>query len=136
VFQVGDRLARQILPRGAEEIDQIYALRRRAPGWLIAMLLGGIIAPCEELFWRGLLQDSLSRRFGRVRGVALALACYAGVHLGSGNLALTGAAATAGAFWGVQYALQKRLPSVIVSHIIWDCWIFLIAPTRRQDMSS
>lgn len=132
VFQLGDRLARRIMPRGTEEIGEIYYLRESAPRWLIAMLLAGIIAPCEELFWRGLVQDSLARRFGRFRGAAFASACYGGVHLGSGNLTLTGAAATAGAFWGLQYAFQGRLSSLIISHIIWDIWIFLIAPTQRR----
>lgn len=136
IFQVGDRLARIILPRGTEEIGKIYQLRDQAPGWLIAMLLAGIIAPCEELFWRGLVQNRLASRFGRFRGAALAAAVYGGVHLGSGNLTLAGAAATAGAFWGLQYALQGRLASLIVSHIIWDTWIFLIAPTQRRQLRS
>jgi membrane protease YdiL (CAAX protease family) len=131
IFQLGDRLARRIMPRGTEEIDRIYQLRGEGSGWLIAMLLAGVIAPCEELFWRGLLQNELAGRFGRFRGAALAALAYGAVHLGSGNLTLTGAAATAGAFWGLQYAVQRRLPAVIVSHVIWDIWIFLIAPTQR-----
>src|SRR5581483_1972775 len=129
VFQVGDRAARQVMTDGASEIQSIYALRRSAPRWLIALLLGGIIAPGEELFWRGLLQTSLSERLGTGWGAAVATACYAAVHLSSRNLTLTGAAATAGAFWGLQYALQRRLASNVVSHILWDVWIFLIAPT-------
>jgi membrane protease YdiL (CAAX protease family) len=129
VFQVGDRLARLVMPHGSHEIDQVYQLRTRAPRWLIALLLALVIAPGEELFWRGLLQQTLEARFGRWPGAALAALCYGGVHLGSGNLTLTGAAATAGAFWGLQYALQRRLPALVISHIAWDIWIFLIAPT-------
>lgn len=129
VFQVGDRAARQVMPEGASEIEKIYALRRSAPRWVIALLLGGIIAPGEEFFWRGLLQSSLSERLGTVWGAAVASACYAAVHLSSRNLTLIGAAATAGAFWGLQYALQRRLAANVVSHILWDVWIFLIAPT-------
>jgi membrane protease YdiL (CAAX protease family) len=129
IFQIGDRFARQTMPRGTEDIGDIYDLRQSAPRWLIAGLLAGIIAPCEELFWRGLLHDSFARRFGRFRGAALASLCYGAVHLGSGNLTLTGAAGVAGAFWGLQYAFQRRLPALIVSHIVWDIWIFLIAPT-------
>jgi membrane protease YdiL (CAAX protease family) len=133
VFQVGDRLARLVMPRGAEEIAAIYQLRRAAPRWLIALLLATIIAPAEELFWRGVLQESLVRRFGPVRGAVAASVCYGAVHLGSGNLTLTGAAATAGVFWGFQYALQRRLPALIISHIIWDIWIFLVAPTGATE---
>jgi membrane protease YdiL (CAAX protease family) len=132
VFQLGDRFARRFMPRGTEEIQQIYSLRGGAPRWLIGLLLAGIIAPCEELFWRGMLQERLAKRFGALRGAAIASACYGLVHLGSRNLTLTGAAATAGSFWGLQYALQRRLPALIVSHIIWDVWIFLVAPTERD----
>lgn len=129
VFQVGDRLARQIMPGGTKEIAAIYRLREEAPRWLIAPLLALIIAPAEEIFWRGLVQGSLVRRYGQRVGAILAAASYGSVHLASGNLTLTGAAATAGSFWGLQYAVQRRLPALIVSHILWDLWIFLVAPT-------
>jgi hypothetical protein len=129
IFGVGDRVARRYLPRGGKEIGDIYDLRRRAPSWLIAAVLAGIVAPCEELFWRGMIQDSLAKRFGRFRGAAIASICYAAVNLGSGNLTLAGASGVAGAFWGLQYALQQRVPALIVSHVIWDLWIFLVAPT-------
>jgi membrane protease YdiL (CAAX protease family) len=133
IFQVGDRLARRIMPRGGRDIAAIYALRSTSPRWLIALLLAGIIAPCEELFWRGLLQEQFAKRFGTLRGTIAASLCYGLVHVGSRNLTLTGAAATAGAFWGMQYALQRRLPALIVSHVAWDLWIFLIAPTDRGN---
>jgi membrane protease YdiL (CAAX protease family) len=136
VFQIGDRLARRIMPRGSAEIGQIYQLRTQAPPGLIALLLAVVIAPGEELFWRGLLQKTLAKRFGTVPGAALGALAYGGVHLGSGNLTLTGAAATAGAFWGAQYAIQDRLPALIVSHVLWDIWIFLIAPTQSPTEPS
>jgi membrane protease YdiL (CAAX protease family) len=129
IFQSGDRFARRFMPRGEAEIAGIYALRDAAPRWLIAVLLAGIIAPCEELFWRGLIQARFAERFGRIRGAALASLCYGLVHLGSRNLTLTGAAVTAGAYWGLQFAFQRRLPALIVSHTLWDIWIFLVAPT-------
>jgi len=128
IFQLGDRAARRVMPRGTAEIERVYQLRRSAPDWLIALLLVGIIAPGEELFWRGLVQDTFARRWGRVRGAAAATACYGAAHLSSGNLTLVAAAATAGAHWGLQYAGQRRLPSTIVSHMLWDVWIFLISP--------
>lgn len=129
VFQAGDRLTRLILPTGSSDIARIYRLRRIAPRWVIGTLLVGIIAPSEELFWRGLLQRSLMRRLGTTRGTVAATLCYAGVHLGAGNVTLAGAAAVAGAVWSAQYALQRRLPALILSHVIWDVWIFLVAPT-------
>lgn len=130
VFQVGDRLARRIMPAGGREINEIYALRTQAPKAAIATALALAIAPGEELFWRGLVQRSLQPRFGRVGAALVASSIYGGIHLVSENLTLTGAAGTAGLFWGGVYALEQRMAPLIVSHIAWDIWIFLIAPTE------
>jgi len=129
IFQVGDRMARRIMPAGDREISGIYALRKAAPPEAIAAVLALVIGPGEELFWRGLVQRGLMRRFGRFRGTLLASSIYGGVHLVSMNLTLTGAAATAGLFWGAIYAREQRIAPMIISHVSWDIWIFLVAPT-------
>ena len=63
--------------------------------------------------------------------MAAAVACYATAQAASGNFALVGGAATAGAFWSVQYHLQRRLAPVIVSHILWDISILLLFPSNK-----
>lgn len=135
IFQVGDRLARRIMPTGEADIEQVYRFRTLASKPLIAALLVTVIAPSEELFWRGLVQHALMQRFGTVRGTLAGTAAYGGVHVGSGNLTLSGAATVAGGYWGTEYALRPRLGPLLVSHILWDVWIFLIqpTPTGRND---
>lgn len=130
IFRVGDRMARQIMPAGAEDINAIYQLRTAAPRPLIATVLALVIGPGEELFWRGLVQRNLQRRYGTVAGWLMAASAYGAVHLVSENLTLTGAAGTAGLFWGALYAREQRLPPLIISHVAWDIWIFLVAPTE------
>src|SRR5438552_2120795 len=56
IFQIGDRMARMIMPQGAMDIDQIYGLNTHRPKQEIAARLALIIGPAEELFWRGFLQ--------------------------------------------------------------------------------
>jgi membrane protease YdiL (CAAX protease family) len=129
IFLVGDRMARRIMPAGDREIGSIYELRTAAPRQAIATALALVIGPSEELFWRGLVQRSLHRRFGRLPGWLLASSIYGTVHLVSENLTLTGAASTAGLFWGALYARDERLTPLIISHVVWDVWIFLVAPT-------
>ncbi len=129
IFQVGDRMARIIMPAGDREIAGIYELRSAAPRAAIATTLGLVIGPGEELFWRGLVQRGLMRRYGRVRGTLIASSIYGGIHLVSANLTLTGAAATAGLYWGALFAREQRLAPLIISHVSWDIWIFLVAPT-------
>ena len=130
-FQVGDRLARLILPKGATEIASIYDLRTLGNKKGLAARLMTIIGPAEELFWRGFLQKNLQARFGKVPGYLLATAAYGGAHLVTGNFTLIGAATVAGAFWGGLAAAGVPMGALIVSHSAWDVWIFLIAPTME-----
>ncbi|GAC1506860.1 MAG: hypothetical protein NVS2B16_01180 [Chloroflexota bacterium] len=129
VFQVGDRMARRIMPAGEQDIEDVYRLRTLAPKPLIAALLVTVIAPSEEWFWRGLVQHAFAQRLGPFKGALAGMAAYGGVHFGSGNLTLTGAATVAGGYWGMQYAAVPRLGPLLVSHILWDVWIFLVQPT-------
>ena len=132
-FQVGDRFARRFVPGGERQIRDIYSLRELRPRPEIAARLLAVVAPAEELFWRGLVQAALMRRLGRWRGAAAGAASYAGVHAVTGNFTLLGAAGVAGAHWAALYALRVPLGALIVSHAAWDIWIFLLQPTRARD---
>ncbi|EQD29404.1 protease, partial [mine drainage metagenome] len=85
VFTVGDKAARVVMPQGAQDIGNIYQLRQLRPAPELALRLALVVAPAEELFWRGLVQGELSRRFGPARGAVLATALYGGAHLCTGN---------------------------------------------------
>jgi membrane protease YdiL (CAAX protease family) len=133
VFQVGDRIARVILPKGGSEIEAIYSLRRLRSEREIAARLFTIIGPAEELFWRGLVQHRFMAIFGKPLGALLGIAAYGGAHIVTGNLTLIGAATVAGGYWGALYAAGVPTGALIVSHITWDVTIFLIAPTVSDD---
>jgi uncharacterized protein len=132
-FRVGDRFARRFVPGGERQIADIYALRRVRPAGEVAVRLVGVIAPAEELFWRGLVQGALAPVLGRWRAAAAGTAAYAGVHLVTCNLTLIGAAGVAGAHWAALRALGMPIGALIVSHAAWDLWIFLVQPTVADD---
>jgi membrane protease YdiL (CAAX protease family) len=119
------------MPSGNREIGEIYELRNLRPRAELAARLALIVGPAEELFWRGALQAGLMRRLGRWPGAAAGIAAYGGVHLVTGNLTLAGAAAVGGAHWGLLYAAGAPLGALIVSHSLWDVWIFLLQPTQQ-----
>jgi CAAX protease family protein len=123
IFRGGDALARDAMPRGAQEIGEVYGLRALKPRDELGLRLGLVIGPAEELFWRGFVQA----RAGFVSAAAL----YGGAHLVSENATLVGAATVAGAYWGLLRALGMPLGALIVSHVAWDIWIFLVAPTEE-----
>ena len=133
IFQIGDRLTRLILPKGAAEIGAIYGLEKLRPRTELAARLAFIIGPAEELFWRGLVQARLIKQFGLWPGYMLGTAAYGGAHLVTGNFTLIGAATVAGAFWGGLAAFGVPLEALIISHSCWDVFIFLIAPTVSKE---
>ena len=128
IFQVGDRTARAVMPSGSQEIGDIYALRSLRPTSEIAARLATVIGPAEELFWRGFVQ----RRLGAA-GAAMA---YGGAHLVTGNATLIGAATVAGIYWGFLRAIGMSMPALITSHVAWDIWIFLLAPTEGEPLAN
>jgi membrane protease YdiL (CAAX protease family) len=125
IFRVGDTVARAVMPRGGEEIGDIYALRSLRPKEEVAARLGLVIGPAEELFWRGFVQSRT--------GYLIATALYGGAHIVTENATLIGAAAVAGAYWGLLRATGMPLGALVVSHVAWDIWIFLIAPTEVES---
>jgi len=130
-FWVGDRVSRRIVPSAERDIADIYALRELRPREETALRLATIIGPAEELFWRGLVQQGVMDRYGRVPGTVLGVASYGGVHVVTGNFTLLGAATVAGAWWGLLYALGMPHGALVVSHVAWDIWIFLLQPTNE-----
>ncbi|GAC1699183.1 MAG: hypothetical protein NVS9B6_10580 [Candidatus Limnocylindrales bacterium] len=130
IFQVGDRMARRILPAGDQNIGDIYELRGLRPKGEIALRLAAVVGPAEELFWRGLVQRSALRRFGLLPGIGLSAGAYGGAHLVTGNPALIGAATVAGIYWSIWAALGAPMAALVTSHVVWDIWIFLLAPTQ------
>jgi hypothetical protein len=129
-FWVGDRVSRRIVPTADKDIAEIYALRELRPRDETALRLAAVIGPAEELFWRGLVQQGFMQRYGRIAGTALGIAAYGGVHVVTGNFTLLGAATVAGAWWCLLYALGVPLGALVVSHVAWDIWIFLLQPTN------
>jgi hypothetical protein len=130
-FWVGDRVSRRIVPSADRDIAEIYALRELRPKEETALRLAAVIGPAEELFWRGMVQQALMDGTGRWQGTVLGVAAYGGVHVVTGNFTLLGAATVAGAWWGLLYALGMPLGALVVSHVAWDIWIFLLQPTNE-----
>lgn len=131
IFVIGSWVSREILPFASREIGSIYEIRELAPRWVVVLLLAAVIAPCEEIFWRGYVQGALAFRFGDVRGWLMMAAAYALVHIWSGNFMLVAAAFACGLFWGYLLYRFKSLVPCLISHIIWDLVIFVYYPILK-----
>lgn len=129
VFWAGNAILRRWLPAVAAQVDDLYdvrSVRRPARLPITAVLL--LVGPCEELFWRGLVQERA--------GFVVALAGYAAVHLWERKAVLVLAAVVGGAFWGALFSWRGTLVAPLVSHALWDLAVVVwrpLVPSRGND---
>lgn len=128
VFLVGREVATGILPFAPGQIGAVYDNKGLLAPRSIGLLIGLVIGPGEELFWRGFLQRELGGYLGRWRAYAVATALYGLVHIFTGNVMLVVAALVAGSAWGWLFLKFERLWPGIISHVAWDLTVFLWLP--------
>ncbi len=93
-----------------------------------ALALGLLVAPAEELFWRGVVQARLAPRLGRWRAVGAATGIAVAVALATGEPLLALATAPTYAAWGALAAWRGTLVPSIVSHAAWSVLVASVAP--------
>jgi len=128
IFWAGKEISSVIFPFAEQQIGGVYAKGEGSRMGIVFLLLFFVTGPSEEIYWRGYIQDRLMKRFGGLGGFCVTIALYAGVHLWSFNFMLIGAAAVAGAFWGIMYWRLRNLVPVIISHSVWSAFIFAVIP--------
>jgi membrane protease YdiL (CAAX protease family) len=114
----------------ADYLRQIYSTRTQLPLWVVGTLLALLIAPAEEIFWRGWVQDHFQRTRGATQGWILTSLIYCGVHVSALNPPLLLAALVLGVHWGYLYRRTESLVPGLVSHLIWDVSIFALFPVE------
>ncbi len=128
IFFIGDIVVKSVFDFAKVEIESIYSTKSQASVIKIGLLLLLVIAPAEEIFWRGFVQRKYSEKWGKWRGFLLAVIVYSLVHVWSFNLMLIGAAMVAGLFWGFMYLKYNSIVPGIISHAVWDLFIFVLYP--------
>ena len=129
VFYVGDKVSQLLFSFSRAQVNLIYNLKDNFSPTLLALLLLFIIGPAEEIFWRGYIQRTLSKRLTPFIAFLLTTACYTLVHLPSGNFMLIMAALVCGIVWGGLYWLMpQNLRAIIISHALWDAAAFVWLP--------
>ena len=128
IFAAGRIVALRTFPFAGSGIGHVYALKEGVPLVRVVLLIGLVIGPGEEIFWRGFFQEWAGAASGRGYGLAFTAMLYTAVHLASGNVMLVLAAAVCGVFWGWLY-LRFRSPVVnMISHTVWDLLVFVLLP--------
>ena len=130
IFFIGDMAVKSVFDFAKVEIENIYSTKSQASTIKIGLLLFLVIAPAEEIFWRGFVQRKYSEKFGKWRGLLLAVILYSLVHIWSFNLMLIAAAMVAGIFWSLLYLRYNSIVPGIISHAVWDLFIFVLYPIK------
>jgi uncharacterized protein len=130
IFFLGDRISALMFAFSKPQIAGIYSTKSQASPVLIGILLVLLVGPAEEIFWRGFAQRRMQEKFGRWTGYLLTTAIYAFVHIWAFNFMLLMAALICGLFWGWMYLKYKSVWPGLISHAVWDLFIFIIIPIQ------
>jgi membrane protease YdiL (CAAX protease family) len=101
-------------------------LPARGPG--TTLVLGLLVAPAEELFWRGVVQARLAERLGPWRAVAATTGLAAALALFTGEPLLALATLPTHAAWGAMTASRRSLLPALVSHATWTALVASLPP--------
>lgn len=128
IFYVGNFLSSLMFDFAPTQVGSIYDMKSGNNLLYLTLGLLLLIGPAEEIFWRGYVQQTLGEKYGRWTAIVVASLVYALVHIWSFNFMLIMAALVCGLFWGILYAYNKNLVTVIISHAIWDAAVFIWFP--------
>ncbi|MBM2813664.1 MAG: protease [Ignavibacteria bacterium] len=128
VFFAGNIISKMLFDFAEHQVNNIYSTKSQADKIFIGLSLLLWIGPAEEIFWRGYVQNNLAKKYGDMNGFFITTAIYTLVHIWGFNLMLLVAALFCGLFWGWMFMKYKSLTPGLISHAVWDLFIFIIVP--------
>jgi hypothetical protein len=78
-----------------------------------------VVAPGEELFWRGLVQDIAVAATGSIPGGLVAWGLYVAANIASGSIPIVLGAVVGGAAWGTLAWWSGGVAASVASHAVW-----------------
>ena len=112
-------------------------LRRGSLSVPVTLVLAGVLAVGEEVFWRGLVAPRLTRAIDdRTLGAAAAYGAFVLANVPSANLAILASALVGGAVWsGLAWWTGGALASAL-SHVLWTSLMitFPVVPAADPEV--
>ncbi|WP_409974592.1 CPBP family intramembrane glutamic endopeptidase [Bacillus sp. Bva_UNVM-123] len=127
VFWIGHSIIEMLNLPFTKQISRLYGRFSPSQLWHYIVLIL-IIVPGEEIFWRGFVQKRILKFMNAPVGIIFSAILYTSVHFYSSQWILAFAAFVAGLFWGFLYRWKKSMPLVIVSHLTFDLFLFVLLP--------
>ena len=122
-------------PPFERHVDQIYDQRRGLSLPVALLLAAAVVAPGEELFWRGLFQGRLAGASGWLEAALVTWAVYVVANAASGSLPILAAAVVSGAVWGALALWTHGVLASLACHSLWTALMVAAppAPPREAD---
>jgi hypothetical protein len=108
-------------------VGEIYDQRKGLSLPVALGLAALVVAPGEELFWRGLFQWRLSATTGGPAAAVFTWLVYVAVNAASGSLPILFGALVSGAVWGALALWTHGVLASLLCHTVWT-GLMLVAP--------
>lgn len=115
------------MPDVVSQATNLYKTFGGSTGWR-ALLVLPLVVVGEELVWRGAVQDALARRVSPPWEVLGATLAYSLSVVSVGSPLLLAIALGCGLYWSLVKRLSGSLLAPLITHLIWDLFVFVLAP--------
>ena len=120
-------------PPFERHVDLIYDQRRGLSLPAALVLAAAVVAPGEELFWRGLFQGRLAGATGWVVATLVTWAVYVVANAASGSLPILAAAVVSGAVWGALALWTHGVLASLACHSLWTALMVAAPPATPRE---
>lgn len=125
-------VAAWVAPDLVAQANLLYAALDAPPGRWAALPVVALVVAAEEVVWRGLAVELVSRPGRPVAVVGfVALGLYVLPQLVAGSLVLVLLAVVAGGVWTAQRLADGNLVTPFLTHLLWDVTVFVVLPLDR-----
>jgi membrane protease YdiL (CAAX protease family) len=91
-----------------------------------------VVAPGEELFWRGLFQTELAEETSRTSAALLTWAAYAVANAASFRLPIIAGGIVGGAVWGGLAWCTEGVMASTACHVVWTGMMLVVPPRQAR----
>jgi membrane protease YdiL (CAAX protease family) len=115
-------------------VEEIYDQRRGLRLSLALVIAALVVAPGEELFWRGLFQGRLADATGWLAATVLTWLVYVAANAASQSLPIVFGALVSGAVWGALAFWTHGVLASVACHMVWTGLMLVLPPggTKRR----
>ena len=130
VSYVAIPVATALVPLIGEQAEGlVFDARGGLPTAAVAAIAAVVVAPLEEVFWRGAVQPLVGTGRAPIATVVLTSLVFVAYHVPTLQLPLISAAALGGLVWGWLRERTDGVSAPIVAHAIWTAAMVVVPPT-------